>query len=276
MEYTFCKYEIIVVDNASTECDPERFKALFPFIKLVKNPRNYGFAKGNNTGIRAAAGALILLLNSDTVLLNNAIDLACKKILSDQKIGALSVKLVSTDGSLQQCTHHWSDLGKLVGCTFRLHHIFSYFKNIQPDLEKEAYSQYLWGTFFLFPRSILEIFENRRLPETFFMYGEDTEWSYYIRAAGYRLYYLPEAKILHYGAASPGPNKADKWANGFHNEYRLHLIIKGRLYTFFYYAFLSLFYFSGFRKENFQRGRYIFKYICKHAFKSRKYFLLKA
>lgn len=273
MDNTVSNYEIIIVDNASSECDPSRFKDLFPFIKLIINPQNYGFSKGNNIGINEASGDHILLLNSDTVLINNAIDLAYKKILSDKTIGALSVQLVSTDGSLQQCSHYWSDLGRLIGCSFRLHHIFKYFKNIQPDLKKEGYCQYLWGTFFLLPKSVLKIFENERLPETFFMYGEDTEWSHYIRTAGYNLYYFPDAKILHYGAASPGHNKADKWVHGFHNEYLLHLIIKGRLYTLIYYSFLAFFYFSGFKKESFRRGRFILFYVYKNAFKPQSYFL---
>src|SRR5437763_942905 len=69
---TTIPYEIILVDNASTECDAELFKKRFPQIKLVKNPENNGFAKGNNLGIKHAEGDAILLLNSDTYLKVNS------------------------------------------------------------------------------------------------------------------------------------------------------------------------------------------------------------
>ncbi|WP_316811393.1 glycosyltransferase family 2 protein [Pedobacter heparinus] len=267
VDNTSCNYEIIVVDNASTECDPEEFKIRFPFIKLIKNPGNYGFAKGNNTGLNLASGDYILLLNSDTLLINNAIDLTYEKILSDKKIGALSAQLVSVDGTFQQCSHYWTSLRKILGCTFRLHHMFKSLKPIQPDLKTEHYSEYLWGTFFLFPKEILKIFKDKKLPETFFMYAEDTEWCHYIKKAGYKLLYYPTAKITHYGGASSN-NNTKKWTNGFHNEYRLSKMVNGQLYTFFYYQAIVLFYFSGIKKETFEKGIYILRHMCKDMIKS--------
>jgi GT2 family glycosyltransferase len=260
---TKCEYEIILVDNASTECDPEKFVTLFPDIKLVKSDINLGFSKGNNLGIKAASGDYILLLNSDTLLINNAIDMALDKIKSDNTIGALSVQLVSPDGSLQQCSHYWSELIKLAGCTLKLHHIFPYFRQKQPDLSVAHYAEYLYGTFFLFPERVLEYFKERKLPETFFMYGEDTEWCYYIRKAGYKLYYLPDAKILHYGGASAGKNAREAMKD-FEKEFVLHLIIKGKLYTVLYYITLAFFYFSYFSHESFKRGKNVLGYLIRN------------
>src|SRR5712675_1513772 len=70
------KYEIILVDNASTECDPENFLEEFPQVKLIKNKINGGFAYGNNEGIRQASGEFILLLNSDIVLQEDSVSKA--------------------------------------------------------------------------------------------------------------------------------------------------------------------------------------------------------
>jgi GT2 family glycosyltransferase len=72
--HTTIPYEIILVDNCSTECDADRFKDKFPFIRLIKNPVNNGFASGNNLGIAATKGDIILLLNSDTYLTESSID----------------------------------------------------------------------------------------------------------------------------------------------------------------------------------------------------------
>ena len=66
-------YEIILVDNASKECSPQQFTAKFPTIHLIESSVNLGFAGGNNLGIAAAQGDVILLLNSDTKLINNAV-----------------------------------------------------------------------------------------------------------------------------------------------------------------------------------------------------------
>src|SRR4051794_40929468 len=74
------EFEIILVDNASTECDPDLFKKKFPFITLIKNKENSGFSRGNNTGIHSAKYEYILLLNSDTELVNNALFLACSRL----------------------------------------------------------------------------------------------------------------------------------------------------------------------------------------------------
>lgn len=266
IDKTTCAYEIIVVDNASTLDDADQFRALFPDIKLVKSETNLGFSKGNNLGISVATGEYILLLNSDTELINNAIDLAVEKIKADNSIGALSVQLIGTDGRLQQCSHYWSELGKLAGCTLKLHHLFDYFKPKQPDLTTAHYAEYLYGTFFMFPRQVLKIFKEEKLPETFFMYGEDTEWSHYIRKAGYQLYYYPEAKILHHGGASSN-NSFNSGLKNFANEYKLQTIIKGRPYTTLYYLVLSAFYISNFRKQSFKNAAYVLKFLLKETFK---------
>ena len=264
---TSCAYEIIVVDNASTLDDPDQFKILFPDIKLVKSETNLGFSKGNNLGISVATGEHILLLNSDIELINNAIDLAVTKIQSDKTIGALSVQLMGTDGKLQQCSHYWSELGKLAGCTLKLHHLFDYFKPKQPDLETAHYAQYLYGTFFMFPRQILKIFKDEKLPETFFMYGEDTEWSHYIRKAGYQLYYYPEAKILHHGGASSS-SAFNSGLKNLGNEYQLQTIIKGKAYTTLYYLTLSAFYISNFRMQSFINAGQVLRFLIRETFKS--------
>ena len=73
-------FEILVVDNASTECSPGRFKEEFPEIIVVENKENIGFAKGNNIGIAKASGDVVLLLNSDTELVEDSISLCCKKL----------------------------------------------------------------------------------------------------------------------------------------------------------------------------------------------------
>lgn len=246
IEKTTCVYEIILVDNASTERDPQEFKKLFPSINLVVNSVNYGFAKGNNTGIAVATGDYILLLNSDTLLINDAIDKAYNKIKSDDSIGALTAQLISVDGSLQQASFEFMPLHKLLACSFKLHKISPYFKAEVPDLNTEHFTKGIWGTFFLFPKKILGLFPDKKLTETFFMYAEDAEWSYYLIKEGFNLLYYPEAKVLHYGGGSAVTNERNKWINGVANEYTLVRIMHGKLYTTSYFLIKALFYLSCF------------------------------
>src|SRR5580658_1229872 len=94
-------YEIILVDNASPNDNPDEFLIKFPAITLIKSKENGGFAKGNNLGIAAATGDIILLLNSDTLLTEDSISAAAIKLQSMPGTGALSVRLVYPDGKFQ-------------------------------------------------------------------------------------------------------------------------------------------------------------------------------
>lgn len=263
---TSINYEIILVDNASTECDPKKFKDLFPSIHLIRNNENGGFAKGNNLGIQQAKGNYILLLNSDTLLINNAIDLAYKRIKQDKTIGALTAQLVNTNGNLESCSYNYTTLPQLWCCTFKLHHIFPALKPVQPNLNKEHFSDSIYGTFFLFPREILELFPQKKLTETFFMYVEDKEWCYYIKKAGYKLIYYPEAKVLHYGGASSCENGARHWKNRLKNEYHLLRKIRGKYFTTVYYIVQSMFYLTSFKREAWGKGRHIAQFTISNLF----------
>ena len=79
------EFEIVLVDNDSSECSPDLFLSEFPDIELVKSPINGGFAKGNNLGVERAKGRYIALLNSDTELLNNALKIVVDYFSTDSK-----------------------------------------------------------------------------------------------------------------------------------------------------------------------------------------------
>ena len=81
------EYEIILVDNASVECDANLFKEKFPFINLIKSSTNTGFTGGNNLGVNASTGEYLLLLNSDTELINNAPEICLGYIQQHKEVG---------------------------------------------------------------------------------------------------------------------------------------------------------------------------------------------
>ena len=232
LDNTRCNVEIILVDNASSECDASLFVERFPAIKLIKSDINLGFAKGNNLGIQQARADYILLLNSDTTLLNNAIDLSVERIKKDARIGALSCQLVSADGSLQAASNEFSSISKNIGRAFRLQKIIPglRFKNL--DLQVEHETEWIWGTFFLFPSQILQRLPQNKLPDNFFMYGEDKQWCYRFKRLGYSIIYYPSAKVQHLIGASSSDKENDRFVKYFlPNEYEMYKLERGRLYA---------------------------------------------
>jgi GT2 family glycosyltransferase len=232
IENTSVSYEIILVDNASTENNPDLFKELFPKITLIKSTKNIGFAKGNNLGIAVANGTYILLLNSDTILINEAIDLSVDRIKQNGKIGALSCRLENTDGSPQGASNEFVTIRKNIIRTFRLQKVLPAYQFKKLDLEMEHETDWIWGTFFLFPSCILKYLPQNKLPDDFFMYGEDKQWCYRFKKLGYSIIYYPTAKIQHLIGASSSDKENDRFVKYFlPNEYQMYKLERGRLYA---------------------------------------------
>jgi GT2 family glycosyltransferase len=209
-------YEIILVDNASKECDAQLFKDKFPEITLIKNPENSGFAKGNNLGISQAKGKYILLLNSDTELINNAVYEAYQVMKSDATIGVLSGKLLYPDGKVQGVTGRFPTITAEIRELLRLNKGFTqeqranYYLGSEFDYETPIEADWVWGAFFLFPKEILAQFPKNKLHEDFFMYCEDIQWCWHIKKLGYKVVYSPKPVAYHYISSSSQLNEEEK------------------------------------------------------------------
>jgi GT2 family glycosyltransferase len=197
-------FEILVVDNASQECDPELFLKEFPKIKLIKSAENLGFAKGNNLGIKHAQSDVMLLLNSDTVLKNNAIKLCYNQLINRPEVGVVTCKLLSHDGSIQHQCNRFDRISLLLFERFRLHKLLpkgargKLLMNGYFDHERTVYCERIWGTFFMFRKEMLKQLPQGKLSDRFFMYGEDYEWCCQInKYSKYKILYVSEAEILH-------------------------------------------------------------------------------
>ena len=203
-------FEIILVDNDSKECDGDLFLKSFPEIILVKSNSNVGFAKGNNLGIQKATGKYILLLNSDTVLKDNAIKISIDYLENHPKAGIMSVGLVFPDGAHQSVCQRFPSIRYQLFELLRLHKLvskkvagrillgsfFKYDENIKSD--------WVWGTYFMFRKEILELLPNKKLNDDFFMYCEDMQWCWDFRTLGYEIHYCSETQVLHYSGGSSG------------------------------------------------------------------------
>ncbi len=203
-------YEIVVVDNASDTGDANEIKAIFPEVKLVCSSINAGFAGGNNLGVASAVGKYILLLNNDALLKNNAIKIVHSFLTKNNRVGVAAAQLKYPNGSIQHSCQRfpsfWYTLLELLRVQKILGHRLGGKLLFGPffDHQSIAYPDWVWGTFFMFPREILRKFPNGRLHETFFMYWEDVQWSMEIRKLGYKVAYIPEAEVIHLMNASGG------------------------------------------------------------------------
>ncbi|HEV8081394.1 MAG TPA: glycosyltransferase family 2 protein [Chitinophagaceae bacterium] len=206
-------YEIILVDNASSECDPNLFLEKFPQINLVASPTNTGFTGGNNIGISKAAGEYILLLNSDTELINNAPSICFDYMQQYPLAGMTTAQLTYPDGKLQyNCrrfrTIRWELLEifplylllpKKKKEQLMLHHYFDHKSIMKCD--------WVWGTYMFFPKKIISELKENKLADDFFMYVEDALWCWDLKNLGYEIHFLPEAKVMHIHKGSSSKDK---------------------------------------------------------------------
>lgn len=201
------EYELIVVDNASNDGSVSMVKREFPQVLLIENPENQGYAKANNIGIRRAHGEYVLLLNSDTVVTEGSIKACVDYMKADASIGALGCRVELRDGTLDHaCKRGFPTPEASLYYVLKLDKLFPNSKRFgQYDLTYLPEDQIndvdcLIGAFMLVGRSAIE--KVGMLDEQFFMYGEDIDWCYRIKEAGFRLVYYPEVKILHYKGES--------------------------------------------------------------------------
>ncbi|AWM34915.1 glycosyltransferase family 2 protein [Hymenobacter nivis] len=206
-------YEVIVVDNASTECDPGRFVEAFPTVRLVRNPENSGFAKGNNLGIAHATGETVLLLNSDAAVRNDALTLTYGALVADPKLGIATGQLRYPDGRLQYQCGRFPSLRLQLVELLRLQKVMSAQKRGEVLLgtffghETPFRPDWVWGTYFHVKRHVVSKLPGGKLPDDFFMYAEDLQWCYAVRKLGYEVEYVPGAHIMHHFAQSTKQEK---------------------------------------------------------------------
>lgn len=204
---TNVEYEIILVDNGSTECDASYFEQKFPTVKLIISKKNLGFSKGNNLGILQSSAEYILLLNSDAVLTENSIASTYKRCVGLPNLGAATVKLVYPDGRVQNAASSFPSIFKLLlfqsrlvtvlpnTILKRLGYLYNYNEDFEPD--------WIWGTFFFFPRTNLGLFPGHKLPDQFFMYWEDALWCYWLKAKyKKKIHYLSHTSVIHHCGGS--------------------------------------------------------------------------
>jgi len=199
-------YEVIVVDNASGDGSAEMVKREFPEAILLQNDENRGFAAANNIGMAVAQGRYVLLLNSDTIVLDNAIGQAISFADLHPESAVVGCKVLNPDGTLQRtCFMFPSLLNMLLSSTY-LYKLFprsKFFGREQMtwwDRDDVREVDVVTGCFMLVRREAIE--QIGLLDERFFLYGEETDWCYRFKQAGWKVVFAPVGQIIHLGGVS--------------------------------------------------------------------------
>lgn len=203
-------FEAIVIDNASSDGSAQMVKQEFPQVILIENIDNRGFAAANNQGMLIAQGRYILLLNPDTVILDQAIDKTIKFAEENPDAAVIGVRNDDKDGQLTPNCFMFASVQNLIISLLGLHRLFP--KNRLFGRERLTWWNYLSvkevdvvaGCFMLVHREALS--QVGGLDERYFMYGEEMDWCWRFKKAGWKVLYYPDARIIHYGGLSASQN----------------------------------------------------------------------
>jgi len=198
---TRINFEVIVVDNDSQDGSRELITSQFPQVKWIQLNYNAGFARGNNAGIRTSSASTVLLLNTDTVILNNAIEQCCLSLLQSKYVAA-GVQLLNPDGS-PQISGNYVMRGALnnllplpyVGNFLKgVAKLFKVAKPNLPDSNDTVEVDWINGAFQMVKRSAIE--QAGMMDEDFFLYAEEAEWCSRLKKVG-PLCIFGKQKVIH-------------------------------------------------------------------------------
>jgi hypothetical protein len=199
-------YETFVVDNASSDASVMMVRQEFPTIHLIQNEENRGFTRANNQALAVAAGRHVVLLNPDTEVEPGAMQALVAYLDEHADVGAVGPQLIFADGSLQSSRRRFPTLRTMFVESTVLQRWFArsatvrrFYMQDQPD-DREQDVDWLVGACLMVRREAMAV--AGLMDERFFMYSEETDWCLRIKQHGWRIVYVPSARIMHHEARS--------------------------------------------------------------------------
>lgn len=215
-EHTKSSVEIVIVDNASPERGVQSLRVEFPDVRIIESEKNLGFAGANNLGFRHSTAEYVLFLNPDTQLVSPSIDLMLSRIQQLPDAGIVGCKLLNTDRSVQSSSiqTYPTILNQAVDSEYlRLRWPECPLWKIGPLFSDEVSLmrvEVIPGACMLLRRTVFE--RVGMFSEDYFMYAEDLDLNYKVKAAGFANYYCGDTAIVHHGGRSSGRQKVSQWA----------------------------------------------------------------
>jgi GT2 family glycosyltransferase len=204
-------FEIIVVDNFSSDSSVKITQKVSPPVTLIENQKNLGYAHANNQGIGKSTGRYVLLLNPDTEIRENALDSTFRFMEANTNIGALGPKLLNPNGSVQPSCREFPRFSTLLWEFFGLsrlfpkNRIFGRWRMGYFDFDRTIEVDQPMGSCLMLRRKTLE--QVGAFDEGFPMFFNDVDLCYRIKAAGWKIFFYSDAHVTHYRGASTSKAK---------------------------------------------------------------------
>ncbi len=196
-------FEIVVVDNASADDSIQRLESNYDRIRLIRSLKNGGIAGGNNIGIQNSNGIYILLLNNDTIVLPGMIDRCVDFLNTHPDVGGVGGTMLNPDGSFQSSANRFPTLVEEFLQVTKLGLLISRGYPSLPPITNECEVDWITTAFMLFRREVL--IQVGMVDEMFFIYSDETDLEYRIKKAGWKIFFLPYIKTIHFGGRSLTP-----------------------------------------------------------------------
>lgn len=217
--------EIFVVDNGSVDGSPQMVRREFPEVRLLEPGDNLGFARANELALPLASGRHLMLLNPDTVVLPGAFQKLIAYLDAHPRVGALGPMLLNPDGTLQPSAcrfpslltefYEWFGLRGLFPKNRALGRLYYGYR-----ADKPMNADWVIGACLLVRQEVY--LQVGGLDGRFFMYGEELDWCYRIRQAGWQIHYLPQAQVIHYGGQSAQKAASPQLVEYFRSRHQFH------------------------------------------------------
>lgn len=242
--------EVFVVDNASADDSVEMVRREHPWVQLIANESNLGFAKANNQALKLAKGDFILLLNPDTEVRAGAIPHLISFLEDHAEAAIVAPQLINTDGSIQRSCRAFPTftamLYELLGLSklFPDNPLFGSYKMLDFEHNELREVDQPEGACLLLRRAVID--QVGSLDEGFFMLFEEVDWCYRIKQAGWQIWFDPQSKVVHHYGQSIKQVKARMILSSHRGLYRFWSkhYAHGRWYLggFVYFGLMTLAY----------------------------------
>jgi GT2 family glycosyltransferase len=279
------KAEVFVVDNGSMDGSKEAVEAEFPEVILIDNPMNFGFAKASNQGIDLSKGKYVLLLNPDTELKEGAIATLNTFLDHHPEAGVAGAQLLNADGAKQNAIANFPSLATELLNKSLLRRLFpDRFPGKEREYALPIEVDSVIGACMMVRREAME--EVGLLDEDYFLFLEETDWCYRMKKAGWKVYHVPGAEVIHYQGKGAERDKKRAKVEYYRSRYlffkknrgfwerfflRIGLMIK-LCFEFFAMAFVCIL--TGFAVKNWRRKLTLYAYLLWwHLKKGTGYFL---
>jgi N-acetylglucosaminyl-diphospho-decaprenol L-rhamnosyltransferase len=210
--------EIWVVDNASTDDSPRMVREKFPQVHLIENRVNAGFARANNQAIQRCMGNYVLLLNPDTLVKSGALQALVDFMEKTPEAGAAGARILNPDGSLQISSWPRPTLSRELWRLFHLDSLSPYAEYPRTKWETNQAQEVdlLLGACLLLRKDVLD--QVGFLDENYFMYSEEIDLCFRMQRAGWRLFWVAHAQVVHFGGQSTQQVPTEMFLNLYHGK----------------------------------------------------------